>query len=91
MEQLNLTTPISVTDVKVQRLALDWAGKTIYILVIGTDGRTLQFTYDGDVAATLMKQLNTLNLSTKSLHKRLLERLVADGFLSGTISGTPDV
>jgi hypothetical protein len=38
-----------------------------------------------------MIALNKVNLSTKSLHRRIIEQLQADGLLgTGTISGAPD-
>ncbi len=42
------------------------------------------------MATTLMRVLNKANLFTKSLHKRIMEKAVADGKLTGTISGPPD-
>ncbi len=48
------------------------------------------FSYAGQVATDLIRALNTANLSTKSLQKRILERLSADGLLVGTVTGTPD-
>jgi hypothetical protein len=48
------------------------------------------FTYTGEQAAQRLSVLNTANLTTKSLEKRLLEVLVNDGKLPpGTVSGTP--
>ena len=41
-------------------------------------------------ATAMIKQLNTANLTTKSMQKRILEKLSADGFLPGTVQGTPD-
>jgi hypothetical protein len=39
----------------------------------------------------LLKQLNKVNLSTKSLERRITERLQTDGKLgSGVLSGAPD-
>lgn len=49
-----------------------------------------QHMYLGDQAVTMIKQLNTANLSTKSMHKRILEKLSTDGVLPGTVTGTPD-
>ncbi len=49
------------------------------------------FQYDGATATSLMVALNKANLSTSSLHKRVLQQLVADGKLTvGTVTGTPD-
>jgi hypothetical protein len=46
--------------------------------------------YEGTEATNLMVALNKANLSTKSLHRRIMEKAIADGKLSGTISGVPD-
>ena len=46
--------------------------------------------YTGNQATNMIKQLNTANLTTKSMHKRILEKLSADGVLPGTVTGTPD-
>jgi len=48
-------------------------------------------TLEGAEAKTLAQQMNTGNFSTKSLHTRILEKLLADGKLpAGTISGSPE-
>lgn len=53
-------------------------------------GRQVSCAYDGDVAETLIGQLNTTNLTTTSLEKRITTRCQADGKLgAGTISGVP--
>jgi len=46
--------------------------------------------YTGQVAQDYIKFINTANFSTKSMHKRILERLSTDGVLPGTVTGTPD-
>lgn len=92
MEQLDLTTPItspSITNYRVTLLHLDWTGAQIQIVLTGPQGESAGFVYSGQEATDLMLVLNTANLSVKSLHKRILEKLVANGKLSGTISGTP--
>jgi hypothetical protein len=38
----------------------------------------------------MMISLNKVNLSVKSLHRRVIEQLINDGKLDGTISGSPD-
>jgi hypothetical protein len=54
-------------------------------------GKHLARDYQGPTATTLMRQLNTVNLSTQSLHQRVMTRLLTDGKLpAGTPSGTPD-
>jgi hypothetical protein len=93
MEQFDLTTPVTtpaLATYTVERLTLDWPGAAISIQLRGQNGEPFSFSYSGSVATTLMRALNKADLSVKSLQRRILERLVADGALAGTISGTPD-
>ena len=92
-EQLDLTTPVTTPDItswRVVYLELNWAAQSIRIGLLGTNGETSHHNYNGEVAITLMTNLNKANLSTKSLQRRILERLIIDGHLEGSISGTPD-
>lgn len=92
MEQIDLTTPITppaTTNYRVVRLFLDWPNGLINIDLVDENGKIAPFQYTGAEATSLMLFLNTANLSIKSLHRRVLEKLVADGKLDGTISGTP--
>lgn len=41
-------------------------------------------------ALPMIKAINTGNHSTKSMMRKLMEKLLADGKLSGAIAGTPD-
>lgn len=89
-ETLTLTTPITSTVFAVARLILDWEGAAIYI-VLNANGRRFEYSYTGATATALMTALNKANLSTKSLHRRIIEQLVSDfPELGGTISGAPD-
>lgn len=91
-EQLDLTTPItapSTTNYKVTHLAMEWTSGVIDITLADNQGRTQTYTYNGAEGQALMLALNTANLSVKSLQRRILEKLVVDGKLIGTISGTP--
>ena len=101
-EQIDLTTPYNpgteVDNFRVTALLLDWKGGKIVISLEGYDsgwtGTTRTFVYadtDGDpVATNLMIALNKADLSTNSLHKRIINQLISDGYLDGSISGTPD-
>ena len=92
-EQLDLTTPVTTPDItswRVVYLELNWAAQSIRIGLLGTNGETSHHNYNGEVAETMMINLNKVNLSTTSLQRRILERLLADGLLVGSISGTPD-
>lgn len=92
-EQLTLTVvetkPVN-TYYRVARLDLNWREAIIHIELTGTNGERKGHTYDGQTATSLMVVLNTANLSVKSLHRRVLERLVADGVILGSVTGTPD-
>jgi hypothetical protein len=47
--------------------------------------------YTGDLARSFMITLNKANLSTQSLHQRVITKLLADGKIpAGTSSGAPD-
>lgn len=48
------------------------------------------FAYAGDAAREMIKWINTANFTTHSLHKRLLQKLSNDGYLPGTVTGTPE-
>lgn len=55
------------------------------------NGKTITAVYTGSVAETLLNALNKADLTVKSLERRVIERLLADGKIgTGTISGTPD-
>lgn len=91
-EQLNLTTPItapSTTTYKVIFLAMQWPQGQVTIELADENGKTTGYSYNGAEATSLMAALNTANLSVKSLQRRILEKLVSDGKLTGTVSGTP--
>jgi len=96
MEQLDLTnaetTPaINTTFYRVVFLLFNWrAPAEIMIHLEGTNGEIKQFRYEGAAATALMITLNKANLSTISLQKRVLQKLVADGLIAGTVSGAPD-
>lgn len=103
-EQVTLTTPIdpAKTVFRIALLAFDWMNQTITIHlrefnpaavdpVPKFGERVIVVMYSGAIAVTLMNQLNTINLSTQSLHQRVMARLIADGKIpAGTASGTPD-
>ena len=93
-EQVNLTVPITkpaINSYKIDSIVLNVTGATITIILIDpVSGEKPVFSYYGTTAMTLMNALNKVDLSTKSLQKRIFERLIADGKIAGTISGVPD-
>ena len=67
---------------------------SVYPWVAGafvTTGPPLNVTYNASTnptGASLIIALNKANLSTTSLEKRILNQLIASGYLAGTVSGT---
>src|SRR3990167_2117307 len=94
-EKLALTTPVSppaptTRDYTVRRLVLAWDEQQIQIMLRDNNNQITHYLYTGAQATTLMVALNTANLATKSLQRRILEQLVADGKLTrGTVTGAP--
>lgn len=99
-EKLDLTAPVTkpaLTDYRVERLTLHFnppEGSSIYIQLLGTNGEAFSHAYvdapGSPTATTLLIALNKMDLSTQSLQRRILARLVADGVLAGSITGSPD-
>jgi hypothetical protein len=102
MEELQLTDPVVVPEkvtakYRVVSVLLNMEnGPTssepghIVITLRNEHEELSYYSYTGAAATQMIKTLNTANLSTKSMHKRILEKLSADGFLPGTVTGTPD-
>lgn len=92
-EQLDLSAAIPLgtrTTYTVTQVLFNWPKAIIEVLVVGSDGVEVRAEYLGATATTLMLQLNKVDLSVKSLQRRILERLVTDGKLPpGSVSGTP--
>ena len=97
-EQHDLTTPIAATGGtsfwKVRLLTMFYDGEESYIKVglVGENGMAKSVGYEGAEAETLIKQLNTIDLSAQSLQSRIMQKLATDDLIGdGTQSGTPDV
>lgn len=97
MEQIDLTTPEqyplptkTVVSWRVDEIHLQWSAQHIGIVVLGPDNERREIHYNGAIATSLMTTLNKVNMSVKSLHKRVLEYIVADGKMAGTITGVVD-
>lgn len=88
MEYVNLTTPI--TQLQIVELNFYWRMNMIKVVVGLPDGNDVLIMYSGQIAHDLMLALNKTDNSVKSMHRRILEYLINDGKLVGTISGAPD-
>jgi hypothetical protein len=68
------------------------SGEPGFVHIVLRDNLNAPFThtYEGQVATDMIKALNKANLTTKSMHKRILEKLSTDGVLPGTVTGAPD-
>lgn len=90
-EKLDLTIPDGAvpgtTNYRVARLGLDFENGSISVDVVGDNLAHKSFQFDN--VMPVVAAINTANLTTKSLQRRLLEKLIADGKLTGTISGVP--
>ena len=92
-EKLTLAVPVaqtSLNEVEVVFLLLNKFEKKIEIRLQGNTKELLYFYYEGQIALNLMIALNKANLSLKSLERRIIEKLIADGKLAGAIVGVPD-
>lgn len=85
-----VTPQITTTDYRVAYLLMDWDRASIVIHLRGTNAERREIRYEGSDASALMVALNKANLSIKSLHRRILERLIADGKIAGAVNGLPD-
>ena len=76
---------------EIETLTLDVRGARIYIVLwCAATGKQKTHEYRDTTATQIMRALNTADLSVKSLQRRILERLIADGVLAGNVTGSPD-
>lgn len=66
------------------------AASFITVRLIGQSGLTLTHTWRGESADADIVALNKANLSGTSLYRRIINKLIADGVIAGTATGTPD-
>jgi hypothetical protein len=96
-----ITPQVTTTDYRPVAILLDFEHALLIVRLRGTNGERREVRYGGsiadgatqadrDKAIALMTALNKANLSTKSLQRRVLEQLVADGFLAGAVTGAPE-
>jgi hypothetical protein len=91
-ERATLTTPrVATTSVyRLSTLTLDWDAAAIVVrltsLTVPTDILTCE--YHGATATTMMIALNKANLTSRSLSQRIFDRIIADGCISATVTGS---
>ena len=94
MEELVLTDPV-VTETKkekfrIVRLDINVESPNIVIHLRDNNNAPHSHTYIEQEGKDIIKLINTGNFTVKSLNKRLLEKLSADGVLPGTVVGAPE-
>ena len=94
-ESWSLTVPIypgpSISTYSIRYVHLNWEKAILEIGWKDNQGIKYEHVYKGPTATALMVALNKINLSVKSLHRRIFEQLNADGLLNaGSTSGSPD-
>lgn len=97
-EAVVLTTPPpGVTQYSITELQLTWGDGTpttcriiVRLKPNVADVAELRHDYTSDTACMLIKALNKANLTTVSLQRRVMNQLITDKVLSGTVTGTPE-
>lgn len=93
-EQIDLATPITepaTAFYRVMSFTCDWENARVNIYLKDTvSGKREHFEYVGPVATALMVLMNKKNFTTVSMQKTILNKLITDGYLVGTVSGSPD-
>lgn len=99
-EIVTLNAPVlsdpGATTFRIALIVLDWQGAALKIHLrewangaFVPGGKLIPIGYEGPTATSLMVALNKANLTTQSLHQRVMARLLADGKLpAGTASGS---
>lgn len=91
---LTLTNPETApanTSLRVVFVGLDYENGIIRARIRFDSGVARSYEERDTDTQQAIRQLNTVNLSTKSLEQRLIERWIAKGILpAGTLSGAPD-
>lgn len=102
-EQIDLSVALTTSSWRVRSLTLtrglfssggsitlDSSKSSIQVTLIGENGKTFEYAWTGSLADADIVSLNKVNLSTTSLNRRIINKLIADGVIVGTASGTPD-
>lgn len=90
-EHVTLTTPVTQTvdSYRVGAICFDRDAARIDVRLTDPDtGKQVFFKYED--ALPLIRQVNKANNSTISMEKRIMNKLIADGKIDGSVSGVPD-
>lgn len=91
---LTLTTPETTpanTVLHVIEITLDYENGIIAARIRFDSGAVRAYRENDTDTKAAIRALNTVNLTTKSLEQRLIERWVTKGILpAGTVGGSPD-
>lgn len=66
------------------------AQSSIKVIFLGSHGHTLSHAWVGAAADADLTAFNKLNLTTNTLHKRIMNKAIGDGVFTGAVSGAPD-
>lgn len=93
-ESVTRTSPIVTTSstVHVSYIGFGIDAGTIVVELTDNNGAITTKVYDATTTPTadaLFKSVNTSDNRTVSLIKKVYNRLIADGVITGTVSGTP--
>lgn len=93
-EAVTLSSPVvkTQTSASLVYLGIDVANGRITVQLTANTGDPIFKTYDSTTTPTgaaLLSALNTSNNTTTSLIKRVYQRLITDGVITGTVGGTP--
>lgn len=103
-ERIDLTTPIPsaarwfVQSLTVRRgmtasggvITPNPSDSQITVGLLAENGQVKVWDWTGAPADTLIIALNKANLSTTTLNKRILDKLIADGVIAGVSAGAAD-
>lgn len=95
-ESLTLTSPTvinkQITGYRISKIELDWDAERILIRFTAHEdpNDTRQLLIEGSEALTMMRALNTADLRTNSLQRRIFNQAIIRGVFAGAITGTPD-
>lgn len=93
-EQIKINKKVA-TDAQVpffvDRIEIDFTSNTVIVVLQSAQIKErVSASYAGNEAKPVIAMLNKSNFAGVSMKKKILQRLVADGKLSGEVSGEPD-